>query len=794
MSRNLPYYPDRAEGDLPSVSASPPPPMEYEGDAGAEGGGFDWRRFIAAVSRYKWLVLAVTVVGTVAGMAATRFVSPVYEAKATMWIETTSRLEDARGPIRSDESLTPDAWVDLLKTGVVLEPVARQMRLNIRAPAAPYSHALDSLTLRDGYTAGLYHLAVSPDGQTFTLARADGAVLQQGHVGEAVGVDEGMEWQPGPSVLAPGVSLDFQLLTARSAAQALANAITTTLSRNGNYLVVSLQGRSPGRITRLVNAVAGQFETVAGDYKRAKLDQLTRILAEQLQAADSSLKGAEDALETFRRRTITLPSEATTAAAAADPVLSGYFQMQAELEGLRTEQAILQGVVTQGVAEGASVVALEGLEAVQKSSELSGALAELTKAQADLRGLRQEYTDEHPLVKRALAQIDSLERSTIPRLANNVLTTIQAREHTLESLVSSTSGELRAIPGRAVEQARLQRQVNVADNLYTNLRQRYEAARLAAVSTIPDVRSVDAAVVPRQPAKDPRPAVVLLASLGSLGLALLGVLFLDRADARFRYPEQVTHGLGLPILGVAPHVHRRNGTLRLDDATAVIEAFRGIRLNLQYAVGSSGPLAITVTSPGIGDGKSFIASNLALAFAEQGYRTLLLDGDVRRGTIHRVIGGSRKPGLTDYLAGRVDRDGIIQHTRYPHLDMIGCGTRSHEAPPLLSSDRMRELLADLRADYSIVLVDTPPLAAGTDPFVFGTLTGNLVLVVRSGSTDRHLTQAKLDLLDRLPVRLVGAILNDVPPTGMYSYYYRAYSYLPDYGVEEEAEAQALSSG
>ncbi len=217
----------------------------------------------------------------------------------------------------------------------------------------------------------------------------------------------------------------------------------------------------------------------------------------------------------------------------------------------------------------------------------------------------------------------------------------------------------------------------------------------------------------------------------------------------------------------------------------MVEAFRGVRLSLMHAYGTAVPLMVTLSSPGSGDGKSFISSNLALAFAELGRRTLLIDGDIRRGALHRLFGLSRKPGLTDYLRGGMEWEALIQRTEHKALDFVGCGTRLQTGPELLSSAPMGLLLKELRSRYDVILVDSPPLGAGIDPFVLGTLTGNLLMVVRTGSTDREMAGAKLDLLQRLPIRILGAVLNGVSATGLYRYYYRHYAYLPGYQAEDE---------
>ena len=195
---------------------------------------------------------------------------------------------------------------------------------------------------------------------------------------------------------------------------------------------------------------------------------------------------------------------------------------------------------------------------------------------------------------------------------------------------------------------------------------------------------------------------------------------------------------------------------------------------------------MTVTSPGRSDGKSFLASNLALAFADAGSRTLLIDADVRCGRLHRVLNLARKPGLTDLLAGQAAGEQVLQATAYPTLTFLGSGTRTHAGPTLISSAMLPRALAALRPGYDVIIVDSSPLAAGADAFALGTATGSMLLVLRTGVSDRELVQAKLEVLHCLPIRLLGAVLNDVRPGGVYRYY--SY-YLEGYEAKDEpAEA------
>jgi tyrosine-protein kinase Etk/Wzc len=222
--------------------------------------------------------------------------------------------------------------------------------------------------------------------------------------------------------------------------------------------------------------------------------------------------------------------------------------------------------------------------------------------------------------------------------------------------------------------------MDMAAGLYTSVQQRYDEARLAEASSVADVRILDAAVAPQDPLKDTASRMIVMGFAAGLGLGLAGAVARDRFDQRVRYPTQVTRQMGLTILGVLPHVQDRMAGPDDEHVTQVIEAMRSIRLNLTHVYGAATPLIVTITSPGAGDGKSLVSANLALAYAEAGYRTLLIDGDARRGALHRALRASRRPGLTDALAGQVPLERVVQQTAWAGLDFMGASSHSRDSP------------------------------------------------------------------------------------------------------------------
>jgi capsular exopolysaccharide synthesis family protein len=216
----------------------------------------------------------------------------------------------------------------------------------------------------------------------------------------------------------------------------------------------------------------------------------------------------------------------------------------------------------------------------------------------------------------------------------------------------------------------------------------------------------------------------------------------------------------------------------------LVEAFRSLRLSSLYSLPQDSTPILSVTSPGPGDGKSLVSSNLALAFAQAGYRTVIVDGDVRRGELHSTFGVTRRPGLVDVLSDAASLSDVLRPTSYDNLTVLPAGSRLQRAPELLTGPALPRLLPELRRQFDAIIVDSCPLGAGIDPFALAAVTGNIIIVVRAGKTDLRLARAKLDTLARFPTNVIGVVVNDVKVTGDY----REYSYLPQYGEEVETKA------
>ena len=743
---------------LKALAAAPPPlPAEQS----------DWQRYLSSVLRHKWLVLGITALGTLAGIVATRFLDPRYSAKAILWVETAVGRD--RG-VRTEELLDSRGWVELVTSNAVLDTVVQQQRLFLHPANEQDSSALRALNVTPRIIPGSYRLVVDKQGRALRLEMEDGTVVDRGSVGQPVGENVGFDWTPTAAQLKPGSTIAFKVSAIPDASASLARDLKPRLDPAGNFLRIQLKGTNAARTAATLNAITQRIVAVETAMKRQGVEELATVLEEKYTHAQQALAQAEEALRDFRVRTAASPAITQTMGGGLSVEGGGAAtQLRQDIDQLRRDRGQLEQLASRATTGSVSVEMWSSIPSVASSPMMQDALRELAKKQADLRALRYQYTSEAAPVKQLEGELSALEHQQIPSLARLLARDLGERAAYVQPRADTAVRVLRNAPNTALEQQRLVREQQMAEEQFTNIGRQYETAKLGLVSTQPDVRVLDPAIEPRRPASDYGPLLILLAAMASFGVAVLGVTIRDRMDPKIRYPEQITGQMRLQILGAVPHVSWRVGA-NGDGPQQVIEALRGLRLRVLHAHSGTGPLLLTITSPGIGDGKSFVSLNLALSFADAGYRTLLVDGDTRRGVQHKALKTPSTPGLTDVVAGRVPLDAALRPTSYPGLTFLSSGTRMQRAPERLLSQSMRDLMGKLRGMYDVVIVDSPPLGAGADPLVLGTLTENLLLVMRTGQSDMNLASTKLEVLNALPVRVIGAVLNDVRSSGVYRYY------------------------
>ena len=740
---------------------------------------------LATLRRHLRLVVGV-VAATVAAAGAVAYVTgPVYRAVAVIRMSDPRRaltggvvLDPARADERFSDPLLSQA--ELLTSRAVAGAVVDSMpalrmvttrdlplsllgEVAVPAAAGPVSLQIafgrDSFVVRgtSGQWSAPYGSAVESHGIRFAvLHRADAATAR------------------------------LRVLNREGAISGLLARLRVKPRVNTDIVDVTYSAPDPYVAQHVLNQVVDIFKSASAEDAQQQSTRRREFLESQLKVNDSLLADARQAVTAFRQRAGAYGSREALAREQAG--LAGLELQRQQLEAeRRTDEGLLASLRDSSLSRKAlqTALATPGVAASPSVMQLSTQLFQYERARDSLASRSTSHPD--------LPRLNQLIGSTEADLLHAVQGSVQSAMASLDARITAMN-ELRArqqqLSTTEEEEARLTERVDNVQKVADELRVEFQRAKIAEAITVGQVEIVDHAALPAKPAGIGLPEQITLGLLVGLMLGAAGAFLAERFGSTIAQRVQVEQ-LGMSVLGVITHLDRDATEKGVKSPDAVIEAFRGLRLSLVNEYGTSRPIVVTVTSPGSGDGKSFVSSNLALAFAYAKQRTLLVDADLRRGALHRVLNRRRQPGLTDFLVGEVARAPVLQTTSHPSLDFLASGTRRRDAPELIGSTAMTDFVTSLRSTYDVILLDSAPLGAGVDALALASLAGNLLMVLRLGRTDRVLAEAKLEILRRLPLRLLGAVLNDVRDESEY----RAYAYYMDgYALTNEPLFRPLAGG
>jgi len=331
--------------------------------------------------------------------------------------------------------------------------------------------------------------------------------------------------------------------------------------------------------------------------------------------------------------------------------------------------------------------------------------------------------------------------------------------------------------------ARLQSTLELYQQLYLNLMTSRESIRLARLQNTPNVVQIEEAMVPTKPIR-PQPIQNTLLA-GAVGLMLTaGIAFLvEYLDDTLRTPEDVERVLGLPVIGFIGEMQVPKNSdeylyVAMQPRSPVSEAFRSLRVNLEFA-GVDRPLrTILVTSPGPGEGKTTVSANLAAIIAQGGKTSLLLDADMRRPRVHKVLGIPNRIGLSDLFRDHVNLQAVTGNWNgNDGMTVITSGSLPPNPSELLGSDKMAFILGEVSGNSEVVIIDSPPTLV-SDAQILSAKVDGVVLVIQPGHTHADSALAAVEQFKRADSRLLGVVFNRIPRNR--DHYYGGYRYYSPY--------------
>lgn len=564
----------------------------------------------------------------------------------------------------------------------------------------------------------------------------------------------------------PGADDLKTFVKVRNRSQFLKENLDVQPGRADEVITLSLATRYPDEGVKLLKSVNEAYEAFQKRQRKTSFQDVENVLKEEKTRIDESLAVAEQKLADYKVKN---PNAAKMASGGADDrrlnsLSSALTNAELDAIKLKTEFTSASSTLSpEDLAKLDAHIPVGGLT----DGEIESIRSDYLGQQKKLTQLNRTYLPSHPAVKAAAERAGELQLQYVAAMKQK-WTIAQQREAEIRKTLTAESASANAE----------QQQANEVRTTLAELERDRERLRATAAELdrkIKDVSvTVDAGLItvdvldePVADLKDHKPqAAVVLPIAGLIGLAVGSVfgLLRESTDPRLVSPAGVRASLGTPVLGAVPPSGNKTleafgWSVHAEAGSAAAESLRAVRTSLQYALQESGARRIVITSPDQMDGKSTVASNLAIALAKSGRNVLLVDANLRDPVQHRIFGVSDAVGLADILSSGELNERAIRRTTIEHLHVMPAGEASATASELLNSSALGELMEQLQRKYDLVLVDSPAAGVVDDARIIAATCDGAVLVVRSGVTNRRVASAARDGLLSVGCRILGVVVN-----------------------------------
>ncbi len=421
---------------------------------------------------------------------------------------------------------------------------------------------------------------------------------------------------------------------------------------------------------------------------------------------------------------------------------------------------------------------------------------QLLTLQAELDDLRKNYTEQHPSVQK------------------------------VKSKIAAAQNQMKGLPQEETEFLRLSREIRINEELYTLLAKKYKEAQISE-SEREQLAFVDSpALIPESPIRPNKKANLIIGAFVGFLIGITLIVLLENLDTSVDTIEDVERFLKLSVLAVIPHIDvkdmqdKKPGLFRFSlpraptvedmrhrlviyhpTQSTFVEAYHTLMTNLRLPVsqGRRPGFVLAFSSAGISEGKTITSTNFALTAAHSGLKTLFIEVDLRRPSVHKLLGLPREPGVTDavisgrpwqemvrgtsdFLMGGVGMEQIIRTPGIENFRLLPSGPSPLNPADILGSARLERLLQEARQHFDVIVLDCPPVMLFADTLLLGPRADGLILVYKSGRTARGALKRAKDQLENVNTRILGVVLNDLRAVDMeprYGYYYYSYKYDPD---------------
>ncbi|MFP4475046.1 MAG: GumC family protein [Desulfatibacillaceae bacterium] len=604
----------------------------------------------------------------------------------------------------------------------------------------------------------------------------------------------------------------------------LKGMISTEQESQTSIVNIKVVSRDPREAPRVANTVARAHRDINVLERNRQTLETREFLEKQLQIVSQNLEMAEERRRRFKENNNLVSIDAQTAA-----VLSRMNQVETQYMSIRNKRRELEKqleILERGKAR------VETLTEVFYAEDTNSILREMAGRLSDLSFQRKtlllEYTREHPQVEILDGQMDSLVNE-IQQEIKSYLSLLESREKELQEKLEELRKQNAYLPEQALLLARLERDVDVNERLYLELKTKHQETQIKESGRIAEISIVRPAMVSSVPINVPSKLMATLTGIVT-GL-ILGIVFAfvsETLDTSIGTIEDVEGFLQVPVLGVIPNLETASSidrdrlepgsragppsTSRLvahfEPKSIVAEAYRALRTNLYFMGVEKKGKSFMVTSATLQEGKTFSVVNLALSMAQTGDKTLLVEADLRKPSIYRMFGLDKEPGLTDYILGNyrwqeavntitdvmlgdMELEDILRTPGLDNLSVMTAGTTPPNPSEILRSPRFAEFIREAEKTFDVVLIDAPPVLPVADAAIIGAKVHGVIIVYEVGKVARGILKRAKVTLDNVDASVLGIILNNVKPEvspDFYTYHYRYYAASEPAGTKEQVKS------
>ena len=526
-------------------------------------------------------------------------------------------------------------------------------------------------------------------------------------------------------------SVDSPLITAQNIINNKLNV--SRRNKKANILDISFQDTVPIRAKEFVNELTKVYLKRNIEQKTQNATQTLKFINQQLQLLQGNLQKSQKNIEEFKSKENTIDIKLST-----QEISKKVEDYEGKLAILNMKIKILKDTIKKiNRGKDLSTLTLVGLGV--DSTSVNELTKELQQALLDRKALLQDYTYQHPVVKKLTDRINNL-KAIIKQSILNILKGLNEQKNIVLTQMERYTKELKKLPKIEQNYLTLQREFNFNNKFYTYLLEKKTETQIKKAATANQNKVLDYAITPNVPVKPKRKLIVTVGAMAGGVVGVLLAFFLNARDNTIKSEEDLEE-IDAPLVASIPKYKSKNNRELIvlkEPKSAIAESFRLLRTNLQFLInGDRKGVVIAVTSTVAGEGKTTIASNLALSLNMLEKRVIVINFDLRKPTLHKVFNLPNGHGLSGYLSNQVGLDKILKHTDIDNLDIISAGAIPPNPSELINSPKVQELIERLKRYYDYIILDTPPIGLVTDARVLIRRTDITLYVVRANYTKKE---------------------------------------------------------